>query len=386
MLLSEILLFTMKWFVSTALISLSFILLPLFVNAQEAHQELNDILLAEVVEIAAEREELIMGTDAYTTVQTMVVKLLEGDQAGETVTFDNDMVTLAPGDTIYVTHLITITGDEYYYLKDVKRHTELIILAALFVSLLLWFAGWQGARALFSLLLSIGAIVLVLIPAMLAGYNPIMVSLGVAGIILALVLFGTHGWNPRSLTAFGGTFGSVVVTSVVALVFVESMRLTGFGSDASVYLNFATDGQLDFGALLLGSIIIGILGVLDDVSITQASVTQELKAANHSLGALALYQRAIRVGRDHVGSLINTLALAYVGAALPLVLLFATSSESLGITLNQEVVAAEITRIIVGSIGLILAVPLTTLLAAWWFGTRGVSENSGDERTHAHTH
>jgi len=152
------------------------------------------------------------------------------------------------------------------------------------------------------------------------------------------------------------------------------MRLSGFGSDASVYLNFATDGKLDFAGLLLGSIIIGILGVLDDVSITQSSVVQELKAANPALQGKELYTRAIRVGRDHVASLINTLALAYVGVALPLVLFLSTSEAPLGQLFNQEIVAAEIVRIIIGSIGVILAVPFTTALAAWWFGTRGVRE------------
>src|SRR5690606_32774822 len=184
--------------------------------------------------------------------------------------------------------------------------------------------------------------------------------------------FGTHGFSPLSVIAFGGTIGAVLVTSVVAWWFVEMLRLTGYGSDASVYLTFATNGELDLVGLLLGSIIIGVLGVLDDISITQASVVRELKAANSALPAIELYRRAIKVGRDHVGSLVNTLALAYVGAALPLVLLFSTSDAPLFFTLNQEVVAAELARILIGSIGLILTVPLTTGLAAWWFGSREV--------------
>ena len=216
------------------------------VSAQEVHQELKAILPAEVIEVLDEREEQIMGTDARTTVQTITVALTDGEREGEQVTFENDLITLAPGDNIFITHVVTINGDEYYYLKDVNRHLELWVLLALFVVLLLWFAGKQGARALASLALSIGSIIFILIPAMLAGYDPIAVSLGIAGLILAIVLIGTHGINPRSLTALGGTFGAVVVTSIVAYIFVHSMRLTVFGSDASVYLNFATGGQLDF--------------------------------------------------------------------------------------------------------------------------------------------
>lgn len=136
--------------------------------------------------------------------------------------------------------------------------------------------------------------------------------------------------------------------------------------------------------MLLGSIIIGILGILDDVAITQASVVQQLKLANKNFQVLELYKRGLKVGRDHVGSLINTLALAYVGASLPLVLLFSTSEAPVLFTLNQEVVASEIARIIVGSIGLIMAVPFTTYIAAWWFGKHEVDDDSVSYHSHHH--
>lgn len=353
-------------------------------HAQEVHQELQETATAEVVKVVEEGERTVMGTGATTTVQTLRVRFLDGDREGVVVSFENDYIIVDEGDRIFVNRLETINGDEYYVLKDVDRRSYLIILTVLFVGLLLWFAGMQGVRALLSLGLSIAAILFVLVPALLAGYSPAFVSLGVAGAILALVLFGTHGINPRSVTAFLGTFSSVLLTCTIAALFVHTMRLTGFGSDASVYLNLSTGGSLDFAGLLLGSIIIGILGVLDDVSITQASVVQELKAANASLGLRELYNRAIRVGRDHVGSLVNTLALAYVGVSLPLVLLFAQAGSDITLTLNQEIVAAEIVRIVVGSIGLIMAVPFTTLIAAWWFDRAGVDES--DIASHGHHH
>lgn len=356
---------------------------PFSTAAQTTYEELADMIAAEVVEIESERIEQIPGTGASTTVQMVNARLLEGDQEGSIVTFENDLIPLGVGDDIFVSHIRTINGDEFYQLKDVNRQTEIFILAFLFVALLLWFARWQGARALFSLVLSIGAILFLLIPALLNGYDPVLASLVIASIVLAAVLFGTHGVRPVSVTAFAGTFLAVLATSAIAWVFVGAMRLSGFGSDAAVALNFATNGSLDFSGLLLGSIIIGILGVLDDVSITQASVVRELKAANASFSFRELYVRAERVGRDHVGSLVNTLALAYVGAALPLVLLFATSSAPVWFSLNQEVIAAEIARIIIGSMGVILAVPLTTFAAAWWFSTHGTE---GEEHTHHHHH
>ena len=354
-------------------------------HAQEVFQELQETVKAEVVAVDDERERVVMGTGATTTVQTLRVRLLEGAKEGTVVSFENDYILVEEGDAIFVNRLETINGDEYYILKDVDRRSYLLVLALMFVGLLVWFAGRQGVRALISLALSIAAILFVLVPALLAGYSPALVSLLVAGAILALVLFGTHGINPRSTTAFFGTFGAVLLTCTVAALFVDAMRLTGFGSEASIYLNFSTNGSLDFAGLLLGSIIIGILGVLDDVSITQASVVQELKAANEGFGVWELYQRAIRVGRDHVGSLVNTLALAYVGVSLPLVLLFAQAGSDITLTLNQEIVAAEIVRIIVGSIGLIMAVPLTTLAAAWWFDRNGVDPRAV-EYGHQHHH
>jgi len=365
---------------------LGIILASLFVapvvSAQTAYEELQAILRAEVIEVADERSERIMGTEAFTTVQTVQARLLEGEQAGDIITFENDLVMLESGDRIYLSHLRDINGSEIFVLKDVDRGHGLLLLFGLFVGLLLWLAGKQGLRALGSLLLSILGIVFVLLPALLAGYDPILMSLLVAAVILALALFGTHGFNALSTIAFSGTILAVLATSSIAWLFVSGLRLSGYGSDASVYLNFATEGQLDLTGLLLGSIIIGVLGVLDDISITQASVVRELRAANNSLASFELYQRALRVGRDHVGSLVNTLALAYVGAALPLVLLFSTSNAPLYFTLNQEVIAAELARILIGSIGLILAVPTTTAIAAWWFGQRVVLADGNGHHHH----
>jgi len=351
--------------------------------AQEVHQDLQSTERAEVLNIIKEEVRDIIGTEATALVQTVSARLLSGEYEGTVVTFDNDLAVLEKGDVIFINHIITINGDEYYEFKDVDRRGVLVGLGILLAALLIFFAGRQGFRALVSLLASIFAILFLLVPALLAGYPPVLSSVGIAGIVLALILFVTHGVNARTTIAFFGTFSAVFVTGLVAFFWVEAANLTGFASDASVYLNISTRGALDFPALLLGSIIIGMLGVLDDVAITQASVVQELKAANNSFEFRELYQRAIRVGRDHVASLVNTLAFAYVGASLPLILLLARTDAEFGLLVNQEMVAAEIVRIIVGSIGLILAVPLTTLAAAWWYSGHSVGEFS-DGHSHHH--
>jgi uncharacterized membrane protein len=354
-------------------------------SAQEVHQDIKEIVTAEIVEVISESEREIEGTGTQAFVQELRARILSGSKEGELVTFENELIPLKEGDDVYLHYLKTINGDEYFIFTDFKRHTQLWVLGGLFVMLLLIFSGWHGLRALFSLALSIGAIIFGLVPLMLAGWNPILVSLGVSAVVLAVVLFITHGFNARSAIAFLGTFGAVLVTCAIAWISVSSMRLTGFGSDASVSLNFATRGTLDFGGLLLGSIIIGILGMLDDVSIIQVSVVRQLKRANKTFDGYQLYSRAIEVGKDHLGSLVNTLALAYVGVSLPLVLLFVNADAPLALTLNQEVIAAEFVRIIVGSIGLILAVPLTTILASVFYGKREVLDEK-EKSSHEHHH
>lgn len=359
---------------------------PGAVLAQEVHQEFQETVKAEVIEILEQFERDIMGTGATTTVQEMRILIEGGARKGEVVRLDNDLVVLSVGDKIFVNRLLSIDGTEYYIFKDVERRGPLFLLVLIFVGMVVWLSGWQGVRAVFSLGLSILAILFVLVPALMAGYSPALVSLGAAAVILSLTLFLTHGFKPRVVVTFFGTMGAVTLTCIIAYVWVEWMRFTGFGDDASVYLNFATGGKLDLSGLLLGGIIIGLLGVLDDVSITQASVVQELKSANPLLGFGELYKRAMRVGKDHIGSLVNTLALAYAGAALPLILLYSFSESSMTLLINQEILAAEVVRIIVSSIGLIMAAPLTTALAAWYFKDREVDKPPAVACAHGHNH
>lgn len=366
------------------LVAALLLMAPVWAMAQTVHQEVQETVRAKVLEIVSEEKQEIAGTDASAIVQEVRVKILEGAKQGEVVAFENDLMVLEAGDSIYVNRLETIDGEEYYSFKDADRRMALVSLAVVFVLVLLTFSGWHGIRALLSLGGSIAVIFIVLVPLLLAGYPPVLVSVGVAALMLAFVLFLTHGFNARTTIAFAGTVGAVICTGIVATIWVKLSNLTGLSSDESIYLNFSTKGALDFGGLLLGSIIIGVIGILDDVAITQASVTAELKRANALLGFRELYARAIHVGRDHIGSLVNTLALAYIGVSLPLVLLLTAAGSDLTLSLNQEIVAAELIRTLVGSIGLVLAVPLTTLVAAWWYDTHSIE--TGDVHAHGHVH
>lgn len=357
-----------------------------FVSAQTVYNEVQETVKARVLEILSESEREIIGTGATTSVQTVRIELLEGQKAGTVTTFDNDLVRLEKGDNIFVSRLEYMDGYEEVVFKDVERRPQLMLIAGIMFLLVIVFAGWQGLRSLLSLALSMAAILFILVPALLAGYSPAWVSLGVSAAILSIILFFTHGFRPHVIIAFFGTISAVAVTCLMSWWSVASLRLTGFSDDATVFLNFATGGGLDFTGLLLGSMIIGLLGVLDDVAITQASVVHELRRANSKLSMFELYKRAIAVGRDHIGSLVNTLALAYVGASLPLVLLFARANSDWWLAINQEIIAAELLRIIIGSIGLILAVPFTTFIAAWYFRDKVLDEPVEVACGHGHHH
>jgi uncharacterized membrane protein len=360
---------------------------PTLLYAQAAvHNDLKETVTAEVVSINDSFEREIPGTETVIAIQDITIRFTDGSKAGELATFENELSPLSPGQHVFVNRIETINGEEYIILMDVDRRFELVVLGLVAVALIMFFAGRQGMYALGSLALSVAAILFLLVPALLKGYNPALTSLLIAGVILAFVLYITHGVKPRTHIAFLGTSAAVMVTCLIAYVSVHTMHLTGMSSDAATFLNFATRGTLDFSGLLLGSIIIGILGVLDDVAITQASVVQELKAANKSFGVRELYTRAIRVGRDHVGSLVNTLALAYVGVSLPLVLFFARAEGNITHTLNQEIIAVELVRIIIGSIGLVLAVPFTTLVASWYYGNKETIAHEHHAHGHHHHH
>jgi uncharacterized membrane protein len=226
--------------------------------------------------------------------------------------------------------------------------------------------------------MSFVTILFILIPGILNGWNPLFASFLVAGGILFAAIFFTHGFNRESTVAYTGTMLAVIITGLFAIFAVHITKLTGFAAEESVYLNFNTGGTLNFTALLLGAFIIGFLGVLDDIAVTQAAVVTELYDTNPNISGTEVYKRAMRIGREHVGALVNTLVLAYTGASLPLMLYFKLSPTGFGTTANLEIVATEIVRIIVGSIGLILTVPIVTLLAVKFL--------KGYQSKHTHHH
>jgi len=224
------------------------------------------------------------------------------------------------------------------------------------------------------------SIIFILLPGILNGWNPLVASFLVAGGILFAAIFFTHGFNRESVVAYAGTMIAVLLAGLFAIFAVHITDLSGFASDETIYLNFNTGGTLNFTALLLGAFIIGFLGVLDDIAVTQSAVVSELFNSNPEMKKREVYKRAMRVGREHVGALVNTLVLAYTGASLPLLLYFNLGPSSFATSINLEIFATEIVRMIVGSVGLVLTVPIVTFLAVTYL--RGHKSQQG----HLHRH
>jgi uncharacterized membrane protein len=250
-----------------------------------------------------------------------------------------------------------------YQIVDFQRGGSLAWLAVLFAAAVLVLGRWRGLAALAALAVSFAVLLLFVLPAILAGHSPLAVAVVGAGVIMFAVLYLTHGLSARTSTAVLGTLVSLALIGVLGATFSAAARLTGL-DDQTTALVASLGVGIDARGLLLAGMVIGALGVLDDVTVTQTSAVWELRRANPQLGAKALFQAAMRIGRDHVASAVNTLVLAYAGASLPLLLLFSLSGRSLGDVATSQDVATEIVRTLVGSIGLVASVPVTTAVAA----------------------
>lgn len=352
--------------------------------AQEVEyiRDTETILKARVVSAQMLPTALIEGTEVSTERQLLTAEILEGDEEGRVVSFENDYTQLDEGDTFYLRHTISATdGMETWSASDPYRIPTLVTLGVIFLVLLFAFGGFQGIRGLASLIGSIVLIFYALIPGIYAGYSPILVSIGVASLIVFVGSYVTHGFTRTTTSAMLGMLATVLITGVGTYFAITLGQLSGFSSEANVYLNFATAGRIDMLGLLFGGIIIGLLGVLYDSAIGQAVAVEELFLAGATYSPSQVFWRAMRIGREHIGALVNTLAIAYVGTALPLLLLFQQSTSSITYILNGELFATEIIRILMGSIGLVLAVPVTTLIAVYML--RGVTKPSG---VHSHSH
>jgi len=314
--------------------------------------------------------------------QTLVVEFLTGDLKGETTTVLSQAVSSSTKNG----YLLVSQGEKVllardnlegaaagpYYITDRYRLPALFLAILLFVIVAVLFGRIRGFTSLIGLAMSIGVLVWFVVPQILAGRDPLTICLVGAAAIALVSLYLAHGFNRRTTIALCGTLITLGVSAFLAVFFVSLAKLVGLATDQSFYLELGTNISLNLRGLLLGGIIIGSLGVLDDVTVGQSAAVHELKDANPDLDPKELYRRAMSIGREHIASLINTLFLAYAGVSLPIILYLVAFQNGvpLWFAVNGEPIAEEIVRTMVGSIGIILAVPITTFLAASVFGNK----------------
>lgn len=343
---------------------------PTRAELPEAPGAVTDVLEAEVLAVerfAAEPDPLLdeVGFGGSELLR-VTARLLEGPEVGRVVEVEvsaQGYPDFVPGDRVSLLPAEVPGSDVEFFVTDFRRLPALSWLVGIFLVAVVAVGRWHGVRSLVGLALSLLIVVRFVVPAILAGRPPALVALVGAVLVMVVTLVLTHGANRMTLAALVGTTGALVATVAVGSLAIGRAKITGFASDEAVLASYAVEG-LDLRGLVLAGLIIAALGVLDDVTVSQASTVFALHETDPSQSWGTLVGRAMRVGRDHIASVVNTLFLAYAGASLVLLVLFSTGGLPVSELVNAEVIAEEVVKTVVGSLGLVLAVPLTTALAA----------------------
>lgn len=350
------------------------LLLPSFVFAQESIKT-DKYYKAEVVEVI-KQQTTILPDGGSTEQQDLKLKLLDGEKNNNEVVFNgiNNFDVISKniyniGDQVLVLESINAEGQASYYITDYIRTKSLWWLIAVFVITITVVGKWKGVRSLISLVASFLVIIKFIIPQILSGANPLLITIIGSVAILLAVVYITEGINHHSHVAVVSIFLSLLLSVFLAWFFVQFGKLSGFSSEEDFSLINIGQNVINFKGLLLAGIIIGTLGVLDDVVISQITAVKQLYEANRGLSKKQIFKRAYEIGVSHISSMTNTLFLAYAGVSMSLLILFISGQSAFNSwaqIINNEAIATEIVRTLAGSIGLILSVPISTFLATWW--------------------
>jgi len=338
-------------------------------------QLVSDRAHARIVSVAAGTEQVA---------PLAIVVLVDGDRRGLEVTANLEGPTgqlqrpdYQPGDEVLLAIDKQPDGTVTYSVIDRWRLPVLAWLMAAFALVTIAIAGWRGLRALTSLAITILVVIRLLIPLLLSGYSPIGLAIGLGLAISVLSFVMTQGVSRSTLAAIAGTAVGLLVTGGLAVLVSGAARFTSAqGSEELVVIGQLVGGSIDLSGLLLAAVIFGGLGVLNDVAITQAVTLEEFRRLDPSLSRVDLFRRTMSVGIAHLAATVNTLVFAYLGAGLPVVVLLAVQVHRLDLAINDEHIAVEVVRTVVGAIGVLSAVPLTTAIAAWWAGPAGSERRS----------
>jgi uncharacterized membrane protein len=322
--------------------------------------------------------------------QVTTVRILNGDEKGKEIVIEGGgqfaaggVAAITVGETMVVSKNVAL-GEVTYTIIDHYRLVPIAVLVAIFFIVVAVLGRRQGIASLLALVVSVVVIAGYIVPHIVHGSSPLGVTLIGAVIIMLSSLYLGHGFNKRTTIALGGTLLTLGIAVVAAILAVRYASLFGIGTEDTLSLQLGPLEGINFQGLLLGGIILGALGVLDDITTAQSATVDELRKANPQLGFSELYKRGLSVGREHIASLVNTLFLAYAGASLPLFLIFSVNrAYPVWTLLNSELIADEIVRTLVGSFALVLAVPITTFFAAYVFAR---SPASKEPTRHLHSH
>lgn len=342
------------------------------IKAEQAEEIKQEVFRAVVLEVLDESSE---GDNFYQDLKligkTGSYKNTEIEYLGKTENISASH-KLKKGDVVFVS-ASKVDDRDIFLIVDKSRLPSIYFLALFFIGVVLLVGKWHGARALLSLAVTFIVIIGFVMPKILDGAEPVTTVVLSSLVIVIISMVIVYGWTKKSKIAISGMLAGVVITALISKLFTDLAALTGSGADEVMFLRDYLGTGIDFKGLLLASFILGSLGILDDIAITQTSTAQEISEANKELPPKEIYKKSMKVGVDHIASMINTLFLAYAGASFTLLLLFALNQppfESLSDVINNQLVATEIIRTLVGSIGLILTVPITTYLASYFYGNQ----------------
>ncbi len=385
-------LFGRLFFLPISVITLFWIAPVAQMQSIEPFQPREEFSTARVIGILGEEQNNEFGTEQ--TTQYLQIRILSGPDKGKELPIQNGIINnrkdmrLSAGDTIVLNKTYKSDGEVLYLIKEAYRLPAIIWLTLLFAALTILLGRLTGVTSIVGLAASILILMFFVIPRIVAGDNPLSICLTGAAAIACSSLYLAHGFNKRTSVALLSTVVTLLFAALMAIFYVYAAKLFGTGSEEAVFLQTGLLQSVDLRGLLLGGMIIGCLGVLDDVTTAQCATIDEISKANPNLSSKELRKAGFSVGREHIASLINTLALAYAGASLPLLLLFTTQGTyPLWVTLNGEFLAEEIIRTLVGSITLVAAVPVATFFASRMLKAKpGLKASLNQNTAHHHRH
>ncbi len=365
--------YIIKLFISLTIILLSTFSIS-FAQKQLQPEQQPKPIKGKVIKILSEevKENQGLGNNTKMTFQNIKVEIKSGRHKGENIIVENII------DETFAYNIIVEQGDRVLlhleededgsiiagYISDIERDRYLMYLTVSFILLLIIIGGLKGLKSVITLTITAFAVVKILIPMILKGYNPIILSILICIGIIVITLFIVSGINKKTISSIIGTSGGVLVAGIITLIVGSASNLTGLGNEEAQMLMFIPQGtDFDFRGILFAGIIIGALGAVMDVSMSISSAMSEVESVNPSISTKDLIKSGMNVGKDIMGTMSNTLILAYTGGAIQLMILFLAYDISFVEIINRDMIASEVLRALAGSIGLILSIPLTAIVA-----------------------